>query len=88
MFTFTMEAKSVITFPSGEMKLPGAGFYEITGRAWSGRGKIARVEISTDGGKNWTGRAAGPAAADLPDALPFPMDTGRNAGGHSEPRHG
>jgi sulfane dehydrogenase subunit SoxC len=54
MFTFAMEAKSVITFPSGEMKLPGAGFYEITGLAWSGRGKIARVEISTDGGRNWS----------------------------------
>ena len=53
-FTFTMEAKSVITFPAGEMKLPGAGFYEITGLAWSGRGKIARVEISTDGGKIWS----------------------------------
>ena len=53
IFTFTMEAKSAITFPSGEMKLPGAGFYEITGLAWSGRGKIARVEVSTDGGKSW-----------------------------------
>src|SRR6516164_591231 len=53
IFTFTMEAKSVITFPSGEMRLPGPGFYEITGLAWSGRGKIARVEISTDGGKTW-----------------------------------
>ena len=52
-FTFVMEAKSVITFPSGEMKLPGAGFYEITGIAWSGRGKITRLEISTDGGKSW-----------------------------------
>ena len=37
-FSFTMEAKSVITFPSGEMKLPGAGFYEIAGLAWSGPG--------------------------------------------------
>jgi sulfane dehydrogenase subunit SoxC len=54
IFTFTMEAKSVITFPAGEMKLPGPGFYEITGLAWSGRGKIARVEISTDGGKTWS----------------------------------
>lgn len=52
-FSFTMEAKSVITFPSGEMKLPGPGFYEITGLAWSGRGKIERVEVSTDGGKTW-----------------------------------
>ena len=54
MFTFEMDAKSVITFPSGEMKLPGPGFYEVTGLAWSGRGKIARVEISTDGGKTWS----------------------------------
>ena len=52
-FTFTMEAKSVITFPSGEMKLPGPGFYEITGLAWTGRGKVERVEVSTDGGKTW-----------------------------------
>jgi sulfane dehydrogenase subunit SoxC len=53
-FSFTMEAKSVITFPSGEMKLPGPGVYEITGLAWSGRGRIARVEVSIDGGKNWS----------------------------------
>jgi sulfane dehydrogenase subunit SoxC len=53
IFTFTMEAKSVITFPSGEMKLPGPGFYEIAGLAWSGRGKIARVEVSTDGGETF-----------------------------------
>ena len=52
-FSFTMEAKSVITYPSGEMKLPGAGFYELTGLAWSGRGKVRRVDISTDGGASW-----------------------------------
>jgi len=48
-----MDAKSVITFPSGEMKLPGPGFYEVSGLAWSGHGRIERVEVSTDGGKNW-----------------------------------
>jgi len=52
-FSFTMEAKSVITYPSGEMKLPGDGFYEITGLAWSGRGRVKRVEVSTDGGNSW-----------------------------------
>jgi sulfane dehydrogenase subunit SoxC len=52
-FTFAMEAKSVITFPSGDMKLPGPGFYEVTGLAWSGRGKVKRVEVSTDGGRSW-----------------------------------
>jgi sulfane dehydrogenase subunit SoxC len=52
-FTFTMEAKSIITFPSGGQKLAGPGLYEITGLAWSGRGRIEKVEISTDGGKSW-----------------------------------
>ncbi|MEI4263743.1 sulfite dehydrogenase, partial [Roseovarius sp. D0-M9] len=36
-FSMEMEAKSVITFPSGAMKLPRAGYYEVTGIAWSGR---------------------------------------------------
>jgi sulfane dehydrogenase subunit SoxC len=45
--------KSVITFPSPGHQLPGRGFYEITGLAWSGRGAIRKVEISTDGGKTW-----------------------------------
>jgi sulfane dehydrogenase subunit SoxC len=52
-FTFEMEAKSVITFPSGEMKLPGAGFYSISGLAWSGRGRVQSVDVSTDAGKTW-----------------------------------
>ena len=52
-FSFEMEAKSVITFPSGEMMLDGPGFYEITGLAWSGRGRVKRVDVSTDGGKTW-----------------------------------
>ena len=45
--------KSVITFPSGGQQLPGRGFYEISGLAWSGAGAVRRVEISTDGGKSW-----------------------------------
>src|SRR5215470_8367234 len=45
--------KSVITFPSGEQRLPGKGFYEIRGFAWSGGGAIKQVEVSTDGGKKW-----------------------------------
>jgi sulfane dehydrogenase subunit SoxC len=53
-FTFDMDAKSVITRPSGEMTLKGAGIYEITGLAWSGRGAIARVDITVDGGNTWT----------------------------------
>jgi sulfane dehydrogenase subunit SoxC len=53
MFSFVMEAKSVITRPAGEQTLPGPGFYEISGLAWSGRGRIERVEVSTDGGRSW-----------------------------------
>jgi sulfane dehydrogenase subunit SoxC len=52
-FTFVMEAKSVITFPSGGQRLPGPGLYEVTGLAWSGRGFVRRVEVSTDGGRTW-----------------------------------
>jgi sulfane dehydrogenase subunit SoxC len=48
-----MDAKSLITFPSGGQKLPGPGTYEISGLAWSGRGRIGRVEVSTDGGQAW-----------------------------------
>ena len=52
-FTFDMEAKSVITTPSGGGKLPGPRFMEIRGLAWSGRGLIEKVEVSTDGGATW-----------------------------------
>ena len=52
-FTFRMEAKSVITSPSGGQMLPGAGQYEITGLAWSGTAKVARVDVTTDGGESW-----------------------------------
>src|SRR6266567_4406438 len=53
IFTYQMEAKSVITFPSGGQTLPGNGLYGLTGLAWSGSGRIDRVEITTDGGKSW-----------------------------------
>jgi sulfane dehydrogenase subunit SoxC len=53
-FTFIMEAKSVITSPSGGQRLAGPGFQEITGLAWSGRGRIVQVDVSTDGGQSWT----------------------------------
>jgi len=53
-FTFIMEAKSVIRFPSGGQQLRDKGFYEISGLAWSGRGHIKRVEVSTDGGISWS----------------------------------
>ena len=45
--------KSVITHPSGGQQLPGKGFYEIRGLAWSGGGAVKQVEVSLDGGKKW-----------------------------------
>ena len=56
-FVFPMEAKSVITRPSPGLTLRGAGLYEISGLAWSGYGRVARVEVSADGGRSW-GEAA------------------------------
>jgi sulfane dehydrogenase subunit SoxC len=52
-FNFTMEVKSVITRPSPGRGLRQPGFCEVTGLAWSGHGRITRVEVSTDGGANW-----------------------------------
>lgn len=52
-FSLDMDAKSVITFPSGDMRLPGPGFYNITGFAWSGRGRVQSVDVSLDAGKTW-----------------------------------
>jgi sulfane dehydrogenase subunit SoxC len=52
-FDFVMRVKSVITTPSGGMALGGPGFHEISGLAWSGRGRVRRVEVSVDGGRSW-----------------------------------
>ena len=47
------ECKSVVTTPSGGQVLLDKGYYSITGLAWSGRGKVKRVDVSVDGGCNW-----------------------------------
>lgn len=51
-FSLVMEAKSVITSPSGRQQIH-PGFHEIQGLAWSGRGRVAQVEVSVDGGRKW-----------------------------------
>jgi sulfane dehydrogenase subunit SoxC len=56
-FTFYMEAKSIITRPSGGQKLQNTGFHEISGIAWSGHGKVKRVDVSVDGGESWQAAA-------------------------------
>jgi sulfane dehydrogenase subunit SoxC len=52
-FTWLIYAKSVITFPCPEKPVKEPGIYEIRGLAWSGKGKIKAVDVSTDGGANW-----------------------------------
>ncbi|HEY0491230.1 MAG TPA: sulfite dehydrogenase [Telluria sp.] len=52
-YTSIQECKSVITTPSAGQRLLDTGFHNITGLAWSGRGKVKRVDVSVDGGRNW-----------------------------------
>lgn len=60
-YTSIQECKSVVTTPSGGQALLDKGFYSISGLAWSGRGKVKRVDVSVDGGRNWrTARLQGP----------------------------
>jgi sulfane dehydrogenase subunit SoxC len=53
LFHFTQEVKSFITYPSFGQTLKGTGLYEVSGIAYSGNGRIAKVMVSADGGKSW-----------------------------------
>ena len=53
LFTFPMGVKSLITSPSTGFDLGPTGIYQVKGIAWSGSGKIIRVDISADGGRTW-----------------------------------
>jgi len=52
-FYFLQEVKSFITHPSPGLTLNGAGFYEVSGIAYSASGRIAKVMVTADGGKTW-----------------------------------
>ena len=52
-YHFQWGPKSVITRPSGGLKIPGPGYVQITGLAWSGGGAVRKVDVSTDGGRTW-----------------------------------
>jgi sulfane dehydrogenase subunit SoxC len=67
MFTFEMGVKSVITSPSGGQTMSGPGLYQISGIAWSGAGRIRRVDVSADGGASWAEAALSDPV--LPKAL-------------------
>jgi sulfane dehydrogenase subunit SoxC len=52
-FSFEMDARSIITSPSHPMTI-ARGWWPVTGLAWTGRGTIRRVEVSTDSGATWS----------------------------------
>lgn len=53
-WTWVMDAKSVITSPSPQSPIKhGSGPLVVSGLAWSGHGKITRVDVSKDGGVTW-----------------------------------
>jgi sulfane dehydrogenase subunit SoxC len=59
-FSVVMDTRSVITSPTFPAEIE-PGWNEISGIAWSGRGRIATVEVSTDDGANWqTAELKGP----------------------------
>jgi len=60
-FSFLMDAKSIITSPTHPTRID-RGWREISGLAWSGRGKIRSVDVSTDGGRTWS-------PAELPETI-------------------
>ncbi len=87
-FTFVMGVKSVITHPSGGMSMQGPGFYEISGLAWTGAGRITKVEVSADGGSELGGGGTtGAGATTEPDPLSHSLGLERRPSAAAEPRH-
>jgi len=74
-FQLRMDTNSVIMSPSGMMNIR-PGYNRITGLAWSGHGKIAKVEVSTDAGTTWK-------AAELNNPVPGPICSGGSRRTHS-----
>jgi len=58
-YMFLQAVKSIIVKPSFGMSMKGPGLYEISGLAWSGAGRLSKVEVSTDGGHAWRFAAMG-----------------------------
>ena len=85
-FTFPMGVKSVITSPCGGQRMQGPGLYQISGIAWTGAGRIRRVDVSADGGKTWAPSAlSDPVLPKALHAIPHGVAVGRKSRGPDEP---
>ncbi|MCB9726761.1 MAG: sulfite dehydrogenase [Spirochaetaceae bacterium] len=81
IFSWTMDARSIITTPAFPEHVE-PGWREIRGLAWSGRGRIVRVEVSVDGGRRWEeARLVGPVLPKAHTRFAWPW---RHAGGGAE----
>ena len=77
LFHFTMEVKSFITNPSFGHSLKEPGYYEISGIAYSGNGRISKVLVSADGGKSWAQAALSGAGSEQSlHSLPHSVELG------------
>ena len=75
-WTWVMDAKSVITSPSPQMPIThGKGPLVITGLAWSGHGRITRVDVSKDGGMTWETARLGETQGTTKALTRFYLDT-------------
>jgi sulfane dehydrogenase subunit SoxC len=87
---WVMDVKSVITSPSPQAPIThGKGPMVITGLAWSGNGRIKRVDVSIDGGRNWqTARIDGPSLSQGAAPILSRHQLGRVGNADAIPRNG
>ena len=73
-----MPPQSCILRPSGGQRLTSRGFHEIRGIAWSGGGKMTKVEVTVDGGKSWKeARLQGPVYSKVRHAVYLALELER-----------
>ena len=87
-FTWEMDVKSVITNPSPQAPIKHAkGHTVLTGIAWSGRGTVKEVHVTTDGGRNWAqARIDGPVLGQVDAPLLLRVRVGRQPAPPAVPR--
>ena len=78
-YTSIQECKSVITTPSGGQMLRRPGFYNVTGLAWSGRGRSSASTSRSTAAATGGPRGSRSRCCRRPDALQYRLDLGRRA---------